>query len=47
VKVDADIAGLVTFDEGIANGADVCSVLDQVAREIGENVLPRFERFFE
>lgn len=47
MEMDANIVALVVFNEGVVKGADVCSVLDQIAREVWENIAPLFAPFFE
>jgi hypothetical protein len=47
VNVEEDLVTYIAFDEGVAQGLEVSRTLNDIAWEMGENVLPQFERFFD
>lgn len=47
VEMDAEVVAFVAFNEGVAKGVEVCAVIDQVTREVWDNIAPLFSRFFE
>jgi hypothetical protein len=46
MEVDEDFVASIAFNEGIVKGIEISQVLGDIARYVGDDVLPRFERFF-
>jgi len=46
VQVDGELGAYLAIIEQVARDIEVRSALDQIARFIGEDLVPRFERFF-
>ena len=46
VLVDGELGAYLAITEQVAKDIELCSALDQIARFIGDDLVPRFEHFF-